>query len=111
MLWESRHIPTLDTSKYESLSHRLESSYYQNFYFRGDSIYNTQTLQLGNLVYYVTVCTLGHFYVIICNLNVHEAVNSYDENSDLSDLAKTICFGPFIFFLSTVLCLRGEHDL
>ncbi len=107
VLWESRHIPTLDTSKNESLSHRLESSQYQNFYFRGDFVYNTQTLQLGNLVYYVTVCTLGHFYVIISNLNLYAGSIFYAENSEIRDLVKTICFAPFIFFFSTVICLRG----
>ena len=66
---------------------------------------------MGNLVYYVIASMLGHFYVIISNLNVYAGSIFYAENSERKDLLKTICWAPIIFFLSPVISMRGQFDL
>lgn len=73
-------------------------------------MYNTKTLSLGNLIYYILMNLLGHMYVCTVNLNYvngcfHSAYNT------ISDFYMTIAFAPIFFFISGVISLRAVDDL
>jgi hypothetical protein len=55
--------------------------------------------------------TFGFIYVCACNLNLESGTCFHSLHSTISDFHQTIAFSPIFFLLSTVIVLRGEHDL
>ena len=66
---------------------------------------------LGNLVYYTLMNAFGFMYVCACNLNLESGSLFHSHHSNKSDFHQTIAFSPFFFVMSTVIVIRGEHDL
>jgi len=53
----------------------------------------------------------GFMYVCACNLNLESGTVFHSHHSKVSDFHQTIAFSPLFFLMSSVIVIRGEHDL
>lgn len=87
LLHACRYIPDVEISW----------EHYTGFYYRGDDIYNTNVLSLGNLTYYWLMNILGHIYVCSVNINMVTSPFRTPHNTE-RDFYMTIALTPIFYF-------------
>jgi hypothetical protein len=90
-------IPSIDT----------KSEVFRRLYYRGDLVYNTTYLPVGNLVYYVLMNLMAHLYVNVSNKNCFNKHLLKDNRNSSYSFVKTFLFAPILFFTSSIICLRS----
>ncbi len=52
----------------------------------------------------------GFMYVNICNLNFRSLTAFHSRHNAITDFYFTMAVAPILFFVSSALVLKGEHD-
>lgn len=84
----------------------VDSEFIYGTYYRGDSVYNTKWLSIGNFVYYFLMNVLGHMYVCTSNGNYYKGAFRSKGTSYIA-LLRTIAMAPGFYFISAIMVLRS----
>lgn len=74
-------------------------------------MYNTSYFPWGNLIYYMCMNILGHFYVNTSNMNFERKHILYTNSSKYRDFLLVPAFAPLFFMMSSIIVLRSSTDL
>lgn len=85
--------------------------WYRMIFYRGDDVMNTTFIPWGNLVYYVCMNIIGHWYVNCCNLNFHRKNICKTNSNRWLDMILVPIFAPIFFIFSSIMVLRADTDI
>lgn len=80
-------------------------------FYRGDDVVNTTYLPWGNLVYYLCMNIIGHWYVNVSNLNFYRKNICKTNSNRWLDFLLLPLFAPILFILSSIIVLRADTDI
>ena len=93
-------------------SYDTDSQFIENWYFRGENVYNSIYLSGSKFVYYWFMNLVGYTFVNIVNLQNVRKCPILDQHMSPKSFYKTaLVVAPALFFISMNVNLMGEYDL